>query len=274
MALARDESPPDHARIIRRLTAESDESAAAALFVQLCRDNAGLRQWLWEDFARDAATRERFDRLLRRRVPVQAARFSDLAPTDTGAEAELRSLRASFPNRIFGGLTWAEVEALIGQVRAGRADLLAFLLALQWRRAGEAARRSPLLLECLAEFLDPVFRSGDRHRLNQLRTAVALVADGVSAGRRRTAVGPANWWKLQLLSYVLSRPRPSYTTRELVAHLAKQGLKANAKDVRRFCARHGIARDMRAGRPRTALMPDKRDKRATKSGSRKIAGRR
>ena len=273
MAAARDDSPPDHARLIRRLTAESDESAAAALFVQLCRDNAGLRHWLWEDFARDAATRERFDRMLRRRVPVRAARFSDLALADTGAEAELRSLRASFPNRIFGGLTWAEVEALIGQFRAGRADLLAFLLALQWRRAGGGARRSPLLLECLAEFLDPVFRSGDRHRLNQLRTAVALVADGISAGGRRTAVGPANWWKLQLLSYVLSRPRPSYTTRELVAHLEKQGLTANAKDVRRFCARHGIARDMRAGRPRGERKPDKGNGRGIKRGSRKTAGR-
>lgn len=238
------------ANLVRRLTAESDESAAATLFVQLCRDYAGLRRWLWEDFARDAATRERFDCLLRRRAPTRASRFSDLAPADTGAEAELRNLRASFPARIFGGLTWAEVEALVGQFRAGRADLLAFLLALQWRRAGKAARRSPLLLQCLAEFVDPVLRSGDRHRLNQLRTAVGLVTDGVSAGRRRTSVGPANWWKLQLLSYILSRPRPSYTTRELVAHLEKQGLKANAKDVRRFCARHGIARDMRAGRPR------------------------
>jgi hypothetical protein len=250
MATARDDSSSDNARLIRRLTVESDESAAAALFVQLCRDYAGLRHWLWEDFVRDAATRQRFDRLLRHRAPVGAARFSDLASTVTGAEAELRSLRASFPNRIFGGLNWAEVEALIGQFRAGRADLLAFLIALQWRRTGEAARRSPLLLQCLAEFLDPVLRSGERHRLNQLRTAVALVADGVSAGRRRTSVGPANWWKLQLLSYMLSRPRPSYTTRELVGHLEKQGLKANAKDVRRFCARHGIARDMRAGRPR------------------------
>ncbi len=274
MARARDDSPPEHARLIRRLTAESDESAAAALFVQLCRDHTGLRQWLWEDFARDAATRERFGRLLRRRVPERAVRFSDLARADAGADTELRRLRAAFPNRIFGGLTWAEVEALIGQFRAGRADLLAFLLALQWRRADGRARRSPLLLECLAEFLDPVFRSGDRHRLNQLRTAVALVADGVSAGSRRTAVGPANWWKLQLLSYMLSCPRPSYATRELVAHLAKQGLKANAKDVRRFCARHGIARDMRAGRPRNERVPDKGNSRISRRGLRKTAGRR
>jgi len=67
--------------------------------------------------------------------------------------------------------------------------------------------------------------------------------------KRRSALG-ADWWKLQTLFYVLRHPRESYTTRELKAHLGKIGLEISPKDIRRFCTRHSIARDMRAGRPR------------------------
>ena len=229
---------------------ETDEGATAALFVQLCRECRSLRHWLWEDFARDAATRARFAQRLRGRASVEVARISALGEDTSGPEEEIRKLRASFPTRIFGGLNWAEVEALVGQFRAGRSDLAAFLLALQWRRAGQAAPRSAHLLQCVAQFLDPVLRTGDRHRLNQLRTAVMLVTGNMSPKHRRTSLGPANWWKLQLLFFILRHPQRSYATRELIAHLTRQGLRVAAKDIRRFCARHGIRRDMRAGRPR------------------------
>ena len=36
---------------LRRLAAETDESATVALFVQLCRQSPTLRHWLWEDFS-------------------------------------------------------------------------------------------------------------------------------------------------------------------------------------------------------------------------------
>lgn len=229
--------------------AETDESATAALFVQLCRQSATLRQWLWEDFARDPAVRRRFGLLLRETKPVAVERVAQLTADVAPREEELRQLRAKFSDRIYGGLSWREVEALVGQFRAGRADLAAYLLALQWRRAGVSASESPHLMRCAAAFLDPALRTGDRHRLNQLRTAVALVAASISPRKRRTAIGYSEWWKLQLVTYLLQNPRPSYRTRQLHAHLVDLGLKVSAKDVRRFCARHGIARDMRAGRP-------------------------
>ena len=228
---------------------ETDESATAALFVQLCRSSAALRHWLWEDFARDASARTRFARVLKSGAAVAVERVDQLTADVTPREEELRRLRAVFSDRIYGGLNWREVEGLVGQFRAGRADLAAYLLALQWRRAGNAAVDSPQLLRCVAEFLDPVLRTGDRHRLNQLKTAVTLVAASISPRKRRSAIGYSEWWKLQLVSYLLRNPRPSYRTRELHAHLAQQGLKVSTKDIRRFCARHGISRDMRAGRP-------------------------
>src|SRR5690606_3124438 len=239
MATARKAERADE-KLLRRLMTETDESAAAELFVQLCRESRALRHWLWEDFSRDAATRERFARRLRGRASNEVAHIGDLGEDTSGSEEEIRKVRASFPARIFGGLTWAEVEALIGQFRAGRSALVAFLLALQWRRAGDAAPRSAHLLQSAAQFLDPVFRTGDRHRLNQLRTAVTLVDGSISPKHRRTSVGPSNWWKLHLLFYILRHPKPSYATRELVAHLKQQGLRVAAKGIRRFCARHGI----------------------------------
>ena len=49
---------------------------------------------------------------------------------------------------------------------------------------------------------------------------------------------------------VLNHPQPSYRTGEFVAHLATKKIRVSGKLVRRFCAHHGIARDMRPGRPR------------------------
>jgi len=46
------------------------------------------------------------------------------------------------------------------------------------------------------------------------------------------------------------RPQRSYRTRELRAHLGQLGLQISSLDFRRFCKRHGIRRDERAGRPR------------------------
>jgi hypothetical protein len=45
-------------------------------------------------------------------------------------------------------------------------------------------------------------------------------------------------------------PREAYRTREVRAHLATLGLRISSLDFRRFCKRHGIRRDERAGRPR------------------------
>lgn len=249
MATSRSRQTVEDPGLLRRLMVETDESATAALFVHLCRHSAALRHWLWEDFARDPAARSRFARLLKSKDVVAVDRVARLTADISPREEELRQLRARFSDRIYGGLNWREVEALVGQFRAGRADLAAYLLALQWRRAGAAALDSPQLLRCAAAFLDPALRTGDRRRLNQLRTAVALVGASIAPGKRRTAIGYSEWWKLQLVSYVLRNPRPTYRTRELHAHLGELGLKVSAKDIRRFCLRHGISRDMRAGRP-------------------------
>jgi hypothetical protein len=99
-------------------------------------------------------------------------------------------------------------------------------------------------------FLESVLPSGRRRLLRHLDDALAFVKRYENKANRRTAVGYADWWKLQTALYILRNPRPSYRTREVRAHLAQLGLRISALDFRRFCKRHGIRRDMRAGRPR------------------------
>lgn len=235
---------------LRQLAAETDESATVALFVQLCRQSPALRHWLWEDFARDAAARDQFARRLRPSAEP-AARFAELTGEFDAWRAEQRRLQARISRKLYGGLTWQELAKLINHYRAGRADLGLFVLAQDWLGAGASAAQSPRLMRRAAEFLDLVLREGNFRALEKLASATQLVRDYQIPAKRRAAVGYSDWWKLQALFYMLRHPRPSYRTRDLRAHLAQQGLKIGTKDIRRFCTRHLISRDMRAGRPRT-----------------------
>ena len=198
---------------------------------------------------------------LKRSGEAAPRRIAELSAPDTGRATELAALRRQFPGRIYGGRTWHEIEAVVAQLRAGRADLGAFLLALQWHRAGAKARHSAILLRAAATFLEDVLTQGHRSRLAQLGAAAELVRTGTRPATRRTSVAFGDWWKLQLLLHLLRNPRPSYRTREMHAHLAAAGLRVDPREIRRFCIRHGIARDVRGGRPRLPPVARKRAKR-------------
>lgn len=77
-----------------------------------------------------------------------------------------------------------------------------------------------------------------------------FLATQEKVSKRRGLFGHADWWKLNALFYMLRHPRESYRTRELRAHLSDLGIEVGTKDIRRFCTRHGIRRDMRGGRPK------------------------
>jgi hypothetical protein len=53
---------------------------------------------------------------------------------------------------------------------------------------------------------------------------------------------------------MLRHSREAYRTREVRAHLETLGLRISSLDFRRFCKRHGIRRDERAGRPRAGVL--------------------
>jgi len=97
--------------------------------------------------------------------------------------------------------------------------------------------------------MDAAMRTGDGKPLAQLASAAELLG-GLQPDRLRVAFGYADWWKLHALLFMLRYPRPAYRTRDVRAHLATLDLKISSLDFRRFCKRHGILRDERAGRPR------------------------
>jgi hypothetical protein len=165
---------------------------------------------------------------------------------------EKRRMQAQLPAhavRPFGGLTWDEMESLVRRYEARTLPLSLFLFARDWRKAGEVAKASPKLLQAGADLLDTAIRSGETRQLIELGHAVELLA-GLNPRRLRTAFGYADWWKLHALVYMLRHPREAYRTRDVRAHLETLGLRISSLDFRRFCKRHGIRRDERAGRPR------------------------
>jgi len=253
--------------LLRRLAENDDESATAALFLQLYRLSPELRHWLREDYARDAKLRTAFDGLALNGVPPQVGRFAEFTDDRASLREELRRLKQQMPARFYGGLTWNEVVQLIHHYQAGTLDPGTFLLVREWRKAGKT---SPTLMWASLAFLESVLPSGRRRLLKHLNEALAFVRKYENRAKRRTAVGYGDWWKLQALLFMLRHPQASYRTRELRGHLATAGLDISAKEIRRFCARHGIQRDMRAGRPRTrpaapaALPPDPPSNAATR----------
>ena len=234
---------------------ERRSRAFLRLLANMCRQFPDLRTWLMEDFACDAQIRANFLALVERGDldgEAMSNGFAELAGELDGWLKEKRRMKAQLPaqaTRPFGGLTWEEMEALVRRYEARTLGLNVFLLARDWRKAGEAAKASPKLLQAGADLLDTAIRSGETRQLAELGHAVELLA-GLDPRRLCTAFGYADWWKLHALVYMLRHPREAYRTREVRAHLETLGLQISSLDFRRFCKRHGIRRDERAGRPR------------------------
>jgi hypothetical protein len=241
---------PRRDTLFRTLAVGSDEAAAVQVFVTLCRNSPELRHWLWEDFAREPATRDTFAASLKQMKPGDLTRFADLSGDGAAWQEAARELRAKFRGPRHGGRTRAEIEALIVRRQAGQTDLAAFLLARQWSRLRQGGRIPPRLLRGAFAVIDAALHDGDLALLRQLGKAVRVNPRGADPHERRANLGYSDWWKLHTLNFILRHPAPAYRTRDLAAHLRSVGLNVNAKELRRFLGGHGIRRDMRAGRPR------------------------
>lgn len=240
---------PRSEALFRQLAQDTDESATAAQFIQLYRQSAALRLWLKEDYSRDAKSRTHFDALATAETIPSVERFAELADEGRSWTEERRQLKTRLSDRVYGGLTYKELEKLILRYKSGTIDKGAFLLAQEWRRAEGSAAFSPVLARAAVTLVDAALRSGELGLLRHLAKAARFLIAYDNKPKRKAAVGFTDWWKLQALFFILKYPRGSYRTRELRAHLSVQGLDVSTKDIRRFCSRHGIRRDMRAGRP-------------------------
>lgn len=234
--------------ILRDLVDETDESATAALFFRLCRQSPELRHWLTEEFGNSAKVRKKFVARLDATDSPTPRTFYELGEGDGSARRQvIEELRGYMPARRYGGLTWSQVAALVREYQAATVDPGVFMLAYDWSRAGKA---SPATMKAGLDLLQAVIPSGRRRALKHLNKALTFLKAYRDKTTRRTALGYGDWWKLQLLFYILKHPSESYRTRELRAHLLAREIEVSTKEIRRFCTRHGIRRDVRAGRPR------------------------
>ena len=239
---------------------ESRSRAFLRLLADICRRFPDLREWLTEDFARDAKVRANFLRVVETGDlggDEMADAFAEMAGELGSWREEKRRMQAALPaqaTRPFGGSTRDEMETLVRRYEARTLRLDVFLLVRDWRKAGDSAKASPKLLRAGVALLDTEIRSSDPRLFTELGRGVALLAS-LEQGKLRTVFGYADWWKLHALVYMMRHPSEAYRTREVRAHLAQLGLKISSLDFRRFCKRHGIRRDERAGRPRARVTP-------------------
>lgn len=221
-----------------------------------CRAWPELRHWLCEEFGTRPHVRENFRALIAKPPathPLDGPDFMDLADEADAWHREVAHLKATLgvtTPQLFGGRTWMEMEQLVRRYEAGNLDLGVFMLVRHWHKLGDRARFAPDLQRAAAELLDAVIRHGETRLWSNLTRARTLLGR-LNRANLRSTFGHSDWWKLHALLYIMSHPRPAYCTRDVRAHLAKLGLHISSLDFRRFCKRHGIRRDMRAGRPRT-----------------------
>lgn len=232
---------------------ENDDSAKAAVFLQLCREWPELRKWLWRDFANNSKVQENFAKVVdegsQPAVGKQwIAEFSGEADIWREQREQLISKLGSTVVRAYGGKSYVEMTKLIRQYQAGALDLGTFILAREWLDSKSEAKKSMRLMRSASEFVDAVV-SGQGHLLDHFEQSLRTLALHQNKFTRRKALGHVKWWRLQLLLYMLRNPRPFYSMRELLAHLATLGIRVRLQDIRNFCILHKIKRDTRAGRP-------------------------
>lgn len=245
----------DRTAVVASFLTRREEDAEVAQFVALCRRSPRLRRWLCDDFARFDHVRDGFKRMLESSpssAPADAGLLRRLAarsdPLATTKGAIHKRLRI-YAGRIYGGLSWSEVEELVRHYHAGTLDTGAFWLVHDWMTASSREGVSSRLSAAAVALLDEAIRHRDKRLLRHVLKAVDFLEEFGTAQPRRAALGHVNWWKVSVLLYLLNHPKSAYRTRELRAYLASQGLDIETKDLRRFCVKHGIRRDTRAGRP-------------------------
>lgn len=239
-------------RLVLELLAENPDDAAVALFTRLCRQSPKLRAWLWDEFARSPKTRAEFARILAQPGKVDNLTLAHAAGEDRARDLEDARLRKQWLEkstlRPYGGLSRPEAEGWIRRYQSGSLHPATFQLVLAWRRTAGTRPANPALIRASAAFLAEALGRDNRGLLRQLVRIERFFRDREELGR--AAYGHLHRWKVHVLLYVLNHPKRNYRTGELTTHLATKKIRVSGKLVRRFCTRHGIARDIRPGRPR------------------------
>jgi hypothetical protein len=247
---------PDQADELAALLHElrlHDDASELRHFAELCRGSLRIRTWLFGRFAKEPETQAKFRAFLRDPDILPDGLWSPVL------EREVASRPPPVPatDGPFGGLSEPAVWALIKQYQAGRINILTFLLVRVWRQLQAAGRTPPpALWRATLDHWAALVADGGGRRLNDLKLAVGFFDD--RPGEPPDCAGvESDSWKIHLLLQILDHPQPCYRVSELYASLPEKFRRmrhngnpfVDLREVRRFCEKHGIRRDQRAGRP-------------------------
>lgn len=229
-----------------------DDASELRHFAEVCRRSPRVRTWLFSRFANERETRAKFRNFLNDPTASPEGLWSPLL------EREVVSQPPQVPSTDgpYGGLSEAAVWALIQLYQAGRINVLTFLLVRVWRQlAAENRPPPPALWRATLEHWAALIGEGDGHLLRDLRLAVTFFQerpDDFTGG----SDSDQDSWKVHLLLHILDHPQPCYRVGDLYAALPEKFRRSRRngnpfvvlREIRRFCEKHGIRRDQRAGR--------------------------
>lgn len=230
------------------------EAGELAALADLCRRSLRVRAWLFGRFAAEPATQAAFRRYLADPAAPE--------PWGHGSRRIAPAAQADPPPGTgpYGGLPETEILALIKGYQAGALDVAAFVLVRLWRRfLGAGQREAPFALQAAT------MRYWAELACDRSGAIARDLAEVLRFFRTRAdrPIGEADFghscsWKIHLLVYLLDHPKRCYKTGELHTSLPAQHRQINRREVRDFCALHGIRRDPTPGQAAGAISRPKR----------------
>lgn len=230
-----------------------DDASELRHFAELCRISPRVRTWLFVRFAKEPDTQAKFRAFLRDPTSSPGGLWSPIL------EREVVSTPPQVPatDGPFGGLSEAAIWALIKLYQAGHINVLTFLLVRVWRQLAAANQPPPpALWRATLDHWATLVDDGDGHLLRDLRRAVAFFRERPDELSGQSD-SDQDSWKVHLLLHILDHPQPCYRVRDLCDKLPDKFRRirrsgypfVDLREIRRFCEKHGIRRDRRAGRP-------------------------
>jgi len=216
-------------------------------FIRVCRRSLFVRAWLVGTFAKKPATQSAFQKLL-----TDPSSIGSDAPLWSPAVAE--KVFSKPPRQIVGkgphgGLSEAQILALIKRYQGGGMDVMTFLLVRLWTRLAASGHKDiPVgFLDAITGHWTAVASDPSGRLVHDFLRAVRFFHERSGQVIGEADFGHANSWKIHVLLYILDYPKPRYQVGELHANLPVKYRHADRRSIRQFCKEHGIRRDQKPG---------------------------
>ena len=150
---------------------------------------------------------------------------------------------------LHGGLSEAQILALIKHYQGGGMDVMTFLLVRLWTRL-EASGRTDIpagFLDAITTHWTAVASDPSERLARDFLSAIRFFCERSDRVINEADFGHANSWKIHVLLFILEHPKPRYQVGELHAKLPVKYRHVDRRSIRQFCKEHGIRRDQRPG---------------------------